>query len=202
MRESDAFLESLQEPRPDPGGGSAAAHGALMAVSLLQKVAMLEKKRARPAGDAKEGWDETLEELRRLGDDLLRLRTEDVEAYRVLAEALKAGYGKTRRDEAAEAASQVPLAIMKTAADALQEAAAVGRRCADHLRADVAVAAEFLGAAVQAAFWIGRANALLIQNPERRVHLLEILRNRRDAGVEDFRAVRRELGEHGEARSR
>ncbi len=200
MQAHDGFLHALQKPRPDPGGGSAAAHGALMAVCLLEKVVLLEKNRAKPAPDGTRWWDEALEGLRRLGHVLTRLRAEDVEAYRTLAGALKAGLKLTSRDDAAEEASRVPSAIMEAAAEALLTATTVGRRCAKHLRADVAVAAEFLGSAVQAAFWIARANALLIENPERRAHLLEILRHRRDEGSGILQAAREEFAEHGEAR--
>lgn len=171
-----------------------------MAVCLLEKVVVLEKNRAKPFRDETQWWDEALEGLRRLADTLTRLRAEDVEAYRTLAGALKAGREQTSRDDAAEAASWVPLAIMEAAADALRAATAVGRRCANHLRADVGVAAEFLGSAVQAAFWIARANALLMENPKRRAHLLETLRHRRDEGAGILQAAREEFAEHGEAR--
>uniref|UniRef100_A0A831ZJ94 Cyclodeaminase/cyclohydrolase domain-containing protein n=1 Tax=Desulfacinum infernum TaxID=35837 RepID=A0A831ZJ94_9BACT len=202
MQTDDAFLDALRKPRPDPGGGSAAAHGALMALCLLEKVVVLEKNRTHAARDKRGWWDGTLEELRRLEDDLKGLRTEDVAAYRRLASALKAENPDQGRDDAAEAALRVPLAIMETAAEALRTAAAVGRRCAIHLRADVAVAVEFLGSAVQAAYWIARANALLVQNPERQTRLVHIVRQGRDAGARRWRAVRRELEKDGEARRR
>ncbi|WP_448384593.1 cyclodeaminase/cyclohydrolase family protein [Desulfosoma sp.] len=202
MQTDDAFLDALRKPRPDPGGGSAAAHGALMALCLLEKVAVLEKNRTHAARDKRGWWGGTLEELRRLEDDLKGLRTEDVAAYRRLASALKAENPDQGRDDAAEAALRVPLAIMETAAEALRTATAVGRRCAIHLRADVAVAVEFLGSAVQAAYWIARANALLVQNPERQTRLVHIVRQGRDAGARRCRAVRRELEKDGEARRR
>lgn len=173
-----------------------------MAVCLLEKVVVLEKKRAKPARDGMPWWDEALEGLQRLGDTLTRLRAEDVKAYGILAGALKAEQEQTSRDDAAEAASHVPVAIMEAAADALRTATAVGRRCAKHLRADVAVATEFLGSAVQAAFWISRANALLMENPERRAQLLETLRHRRDEGAAILQAAREEFAENVEARRR
>jgi len=200
MQTEDGFLDALKKPRPDPGGGSAAAHGALMALCLLEKVAVLEKNRTHPAGTERDWWDDALEELRRLEKDLKRLRAEDVEAYRTLASALKAEGRHESRDDAAEAALRVPLAIMEVAAAGLQTVAAVGRRCAIHLKPDVAVAAEFLESAVQAAYWIARANALLVKNPERRACLLDLVRHGRDAGARKGRAIRRELEKPSETR--
>lgn len=200
MQTEDGFLDALKKPRPDPGGGSAAAHEALMALCLLEKVAVLEKNRIHPAGTERGWWDGALEELRRLEKDLKRLRAEDVEAYRTLASALKAEGRHESRDDAAEAALRVPLAIMEVAAAGLQTVAAVCRRCAIHLKPDVAVAAEFLESAVRAAYWIARANALLVKNPERRARLLDIVRHGRDAGARKGRAIRRELEKPSETR--
>ncbi|MEJ5363956.1 MAG: cyclodeaminase/cyclohydrolase family protein [Desulfosoma sp.] len=199
MHTEDDFLDALKRPRPDPGGGSAAAHGALMAACVLEKVVVLEKNRTKPEDAERGWWDKALEEVRRLEDDLVRLRAEDVEAYRALASALKVERRDAGRDDAAEAALRVPLAIMDTATEALRKAEAIGLRCARHLQPDVAVAAEFLGSAVQAAYWIARANALLVENPQRRARLLESVHQRRNTGAFLLRAARRELRKHGEA---
>lgn len=202
MPTEDAFLEALRKPRPDPGGGSAAAHGALLALYLLEKVLVLEKNRAKPTPEEQGWWEKAREELRRLEEDLVRLRAEDVEAYRRLSSALKAENRGAARDDAAEAAFEVPLAIMEAAGKALRKAAVVIRRCAVHLRADVAVAAEFLASAVQAASWIARANALLVENDERRSRLLEIVHLQRRGSAHMVEAARRELEKHDGARRR
>lgn len=202
MALSDSFLEALKKPRPDPGGGAAAAHGALMALCLLEKVAGLEKNRSQPASDARQRWEETLQEIHRAAQNIERLRSSDVEAYRILARTLKEEVRQSIRDDAAEAASRVPLAVMEAAAKVLETAAGVGRRCAFHLTADVAVAAELLGSAVQSAFWIALWNADLVKNPHQRGRLMGVLSEVRAAGEERLRTVREELEKRRETGSR
>ncbi len=198
----DAFLEALRQPRPDPGGGSAAAHGALMALCLLEKVAVLEKKRASGASAFDPWWDEKRREISSMAEELLWCRKHDVEVYKNLAGTRKSEHSPSARDSAAEAAAQVPLNIMKAAIAALETARVVGARCARHLTADVAVAAEFLAAAVQGAFWIALANAQLVENAERRENLIETLLKYRDEGEERLRLVREILKDRNETGGR
>lgn len=196
MPGDDSFLEALKRPQPDPGGGSAAAHGALTAVCLLQKVAVLEKKRASEGSHQNRWWRAVLDQIMALAEDFRRLRGEDMEAYRRLAAAIKTEKASKDQDEAAVDAARVPLTIMETSAKALETAHAIGERCARHLWADVAVAAEFLGSAVQGAFWIGLANVQRIQNMQRREDLVQILCARRAAGEDRLRLLRKTLRGH------
>lgn len=193
MPVDDPFLEALKCPKPNPGGGSAAAHGALTAVCLLQKVAVLEKNRASEGSHQNQWWSAVLNQITALAEDFRRLREEDANVYRRLAQALKAGRASQDQDEAAADASRVPLSIMEMSAQALKTAHAVGERCARHLWADVAVAAEFLGSAVQGAFWIGLVNAERITDRQNREDLVQILCAQRAAGKERLRFLRRTL---------
>lgn len=199
MPVDDSFLDALRRPQPDPGGGSAAAHGALTAVCLLQKVAVLEKNRASEGSHHKRWWSAVLDQILALAEDFRRLRGEDAEAYRRLAEAIKTEKASKDQDEAAVDASRVPLTIMETSARALKTAHAVGERCARRLWADVAVAAEFLGSAVQGAFWIGLANAERIKDMHRREDLVQILCAQRAAGEDQLHLLRKALKGHIEA---
>ncbi|MEJ5348213.1 MAG: cyclodeaminase/cyclohydrolase family protein [Desulfosoma sp.] len=198
----DAFLEVLRQPRPDPGGGSAAAHGALMALCLLEKVIALEKKRASGATASDLWWEERRREINSMAHELFWYRKHDVEVYKNLAATRKSQHSLSARDSAAEAASQVPLNVMKAAAAALETSEAVGARCARHLTADVAVAVEFLGSAVQGAFWIGLANAQLVENAKRRETLIQTLLKHREKGEERLRHVREILKDRNETGGR
>ncbi|ROQ93354.1 cyclodeaminase/cyclohydrolase family protein [Desulfosoma caldarium] len=196
---NDAFLKALQEPRPDPGGGSAAAHGGLMALCLLHKVAALEAKRAARTSTVGRWWNETLQEIRSLAEAFRRWRQDDAVAYQKLAQVHKMEASHAVRDSAATEAAKIPLAIMKTAASALKMAVAIGDRCARHLTADVAVAAEFLGSALHGAFWIALANAECLHDAKSREDLRRMLRKQREEGEETLRVVRHSLKDRCEA---
>ncbi len=61
---SPDFLTELAQPRPDPGGGAAAAYSARVALGLITKLAKLEHKRARPGGD--EFWRDVQGKVQKL----------------------------------------------------------------------------------------------------------------------------------------
>ena len=60
-----SFLEQLAQPRPDPGGGAAAAYGGMLALALLAKVVQLEAQRPSNQGN-RQDWEEKLEEIKQL----------------------------------------------------------------------------------------------------------------------------------------
>ena len=78
----DSFLQELAQPRPDPGGGAAAAYGARLGLALLEKVVLLEGRRRRPpAGASAFTWEQALARLRRLSAVFSELQEADVQAY-------------------------------------------------------------------------------------------------------------------------
>jgi formiminotetrahydrofolate cyclodeaminase len=154
----DSFLVDLAKPQPDPGGGAAAAHGALIGLALVEKVFMLEYARIQPHNPAIKRWEMKRDELRCLHTRILGLREEDRKIYpRLIKE--KGSQGNTNaRLGIIEDSIKVPLRIMEGAIEGLVMLSWVGVRCKKILRADLLVAAELLGAALRGAFHIGQAN--------------------------------------------
>ncbi len=158
-----SFLDQLSQPRPDPGGGAAAAYGGMLALALLEKVARLEAQRPSNQG-GRQGWEEKLEQIKQLTTDLDRLREEDVRAYAQLARVRASGSRGRDWEEAVAYGLQVPREIMTQAREALALLAWAGARCRKHLVSDLQVAREFLGAAFQGAYHIARANLPLLRD--------------------------------------
>jgi formiminotetrahydrofolate cyclodeaminase len=167
MKES--FLTELAKPKPNPGGGAAAAYGAGVGLALLAKVIKLELGRSRNSESDKSFWEERLNQVRRLQEEMAQLRDADVRAYMNLARARrKEGWSLAA---ALEEAIDCPRRIMAAALQALKEVAAAGEKCRGHLVADLHVAGEFLGAALQGAHYIAAANLPLLALGElRREH--------------------------------
>lgn len=162
-----SFLEQLSQPRPDPGGGAAAAFGGMLALALLEKVVQLEAQRPSNQGN-RQVWEEKLEQIRQLTADLDRLREEDIRAYAQMAQVRASGSRGRDWEEAVAYGLQVPLGIMAQAREALVLLAWTGARCRKHLVSDLQVAREFLGAALQGAYHIARANLPLVADEARR----------------------------------
>lgn len=162
-----AFINQLSQPRPDPGGGAAAAYGGMLALALLEKVVRLEAQR-HAHRDNRQDWEEKLERIRQLSGDLDRLREEDVRAYAQMAQVRASGSRGQEWQEAVAYALKVPQEIMAQARAALALLAWAGVRCRKHLISDLQVAREFLGAALQGAYQIARANLPLVTDEVRR----------------------------------
>jgi formiminotetrahydrofolate cyclodeaminase len=160
-----SFLEQLARPRPDPGGGAAAAYGGQVAVALLTKVLDLEGRRPGQTPDFQQAWEDWLASARHLAARFRQLRVEDVEAYRRFAQARAAGEGL---EAAVRFAIQCPLDIMAAAREALELTDLAGSRCQGHLLADLLVAAELLGAVLRGAYHIAQANLPWVMEPETR----------------------------------
>ncbi|MCL6621490.1 MAG: cyclodeaminase/cyclohydrolase family protein [Syntrophobacterales bacterium] len=149
---ADGFLHELSRPRPDPGGGAAAAFGARLGMALLLKVVRLEELRT-PGPDPWPGRRQAGETLEQV---LEELQEADVRAYAGLAANFR--QAGSAREAAALKATRIPYRIAQTAAAGLTLAAQVGGECARHLLADVQVAAELLAGSVRGAAAIARAN--------------------------------------------
>jgi formiminotetrahydrofolate cyclodeaminase len=155
---TDSFLSELAKPQPDPGGGAASAHGALIGLALLEKVLLLEYGSVKNTGPDLTLWRRKQEALKSLFNRIENLREEDRQIYpRLIREKASQSHGGTL-DRIIEDSLTVPLRIMEEIQEGLQLLGWVGARCKKNLRADLLVAAELLGAAMQGAYHIGRAN--------------------------------------------
>ncbi len=156
------FLEQLARPRPDPGGGAAAAYGATLALSLLEKIILLEGRRHAQAPDQADFWEARRKEAHSLAQALSQLRGEDVMAYFQFSRARAGGDQGEAVAAAALYAFQVPRQIMDKCLQALDLAWRVGQSCKRHLVSDLLVVAEFLEAGLRGGGHIARANLPLI----------------------------------------
>ena len=153
---SDSFLEALAAPRPIPGGGAAAAHGARVGLALLEKIVLVELKRDQITSDF--SWSDLLEETRASSRTLLQLRDEDGRAYLRFAKAKTFGNSDEETFEALKGAIESPINIMKEAQIGLELVARAGKHCKGHLLSDLLVVCELLRAAVDGNHWIAQAN--------------------------------------------
>ena len=152
------LLAAFRSPAPTPGGGSASALGGAIGASLLAMVASMPSRRAA----AEEDVDRLQSAARRctaLADRLAALIDEDSGAYELVVAAYK--LPKTSDPEKAErsrriqqamtAAIDVPLDVMRRAADAIETGAVVAALGNPNAASDVGVALELLAAAVRGA---------------------------------------------------
>lgn len=152
----DSFLEALAAPKPIPGGGAAAAHGACVGLALLEKIVLVELKRDQITSDY--SWSDLLQEVKASSRALLQLRDEDGKAYMCFAKAKT--FGKSDEDilEALKQAVESPMAIMKEAKSSLDLVARAGNHCKGHLLSDLLVVCELLRAAINGTHRITQAN--------------------------------------------
>ena len=181
-----SFLDQLSQPRPDPGGGAAAAYGGMVALALLAKVVQLEAQRPSNQGQ-QQVWAEKLEQVQQLTAHLDRLREEDVQAYGQMVRVRASGDPGPEWQKAVEYALAVPREIMARAEAALVLVGWAGKRCQKHLVSDLQVALEFLGAALLGAYHIARANLPLVAEEEQRQEFSRQLRAAETTGREAYR---------------
>ncbi|MEW6659926.1 MAG: cyclodeaminase/cyclohydrolase family protein [Thermodesulfobacteriota bacterium] len=193
---SASFLDQLSQPRPDPGGGAAAAFGGMVALALLEKVAQLEAQRPAHQGQ-RPVWEEKLGQIGQLAADLDRLREEDVRAYAQMAQVRASGSRGQEWQEAVAYALQVPQEIMARAEEALTLVAWAGARCRKHLVSDLQVAREFLMAALQGAYHIARANLPLVAEEARRQEFSRQLAEAENRGRQVFQEAGSALAARG-----
>jgi formiminotetrahydrofolate cyclodeaminase len=193
-----SFLKDLARAQPHPGGGAAAAYGALLALALVEKVLGLEDRHRRPEGNPFSPWDRERKRLSRLSASLSRLQGEDVQAYHNLARARKEGVRDPQLLAAVKQAIRVPREIMARAQEGLEAAAWAGQRCRRHLVSDLGVAVEFLAAALNGAYHIARANLPLVTKTAVRRQLADDLAEMAQRGQETLLMVRTELAARGE----
>ena len=152
----DSFLQALAAPRPIPGGGAAAAHGACVGLALLEKIVLVELKRDQITSDYL--WSDLLKEVKASSRTLLHLRDEDGRAYLRFAKAKTFGNSDEDTLEALKAAIESPIKIMEEAKIGLELVARAGKHCKGHLLSDLLVVCELLRAAIDGTQRIAQAN--------------------------------------------
>lgn len=120
----EAFLDVLASDAPAPGGGSVAALNGALAASLLDMVCRLSLKRPELEGRYAE-LREMSEKLGTLKADLVRLITDDTEAFSEVMKAFKLPK-ETDEEKAARSA-----AIQAGYVEAVNVPLSTARRCAE-----------------------------------------------------------------------
>lgn len=187
----DSFLQELAQPRPDPGGGAAAAYGARLGLALLEKVMQLEAGRRRKTkAESAPHWAEALPRVRQMAEHLDQLQQDDNQAYCQLAAARASGGDLAA---AVRQAVEPPRQIVRQTAEALELLAWTGGHCKSHLLSDLLVACEFLGAALAGAYHIAAANLCLITPEETRKAMVREFRRTYQKGEDLFNMVKAAL---------
>jgi formiminotetrahydrofolate cyclodeaminase len=183
----DQFIDDLARPKPVPGGGAAAAHGACVALALLEKIVKVELQRCQDSSDAE--WKDLLQEVKKSSATLSHLREEDGRAYVRFAQARTFGKGKTEVLMALQQAIECPTGIMEEASKTLDQVARAGKRCEDHLLSDLLVVCELLRAAISGAYRIAQANLSLLEEYPRRRKYQHTLEQLLSSGRELYESV-------------
>jgi formiminotetrahydrofolate cyclodeaminase len=164
---SPEFLRELAQARPDPGGGAAAAYAARVGLALIEKVIKLELGRQGNQDQGRQFWEEQLTHLGGLVTEMAHLQEADVQAYAALSRAWRNRSQPEELLAAVEQAIGCPHGIIARAEAALHLGGVAGDSCRPHLLADLLVAVELLGAAIQGAYHIAAANLPLLGAEER-----------------------------------
>ncbi len=144
------FLGRLASATPTPGGGGAAALAAAVAAGLTAMTARLSATRIDDADRCAAAMDRVRDELMQLADD-------DAVAYAAVLAAMRRspdfgeGDRAKRRADALQAASEIPVAVAKRAADVGEIAARLARTGNPHLRGDARTAVHLAQAAATSA---------------------------------------------------
>ncbi|MGD8370290.1 MAG: cyclodeaminase/cyclohydrolase family protein [Syntrophobacterales bacterium] len=182
----DTFLEALAKPEVVPGGGAAAAHGAVLGLALLEKIVRVEGQRQRDGSEANAKWGDLLEEVRTSAKVFLQLREEDGAAYLRFAEARNSGDGEREVIAALEEAIECPMKIMEAAQHCLSSVSQVGKHCKGHLLSDLLVVCDLLQAANLGAYRIAQANLLVMADYSRKGEYQRRLSRLRERSSEAF----------------
>lgn len=152
------LLRLFRSPHPTPGGGSASALSGAVGASLLAMVAALPKPRTATA-DETTRLTESGARCASISDRLAHLMDRDSEAYELVVAAFRLPKSSeqeksartARIQDALRVATEVPLEVMRTCAEAIQLAAAVARLGNRNASSDVRVGLELLAAGLRGA---------------------------------------------------
>jgi methenyltetrahydrofolate cyclohydrolase len=138
-----AYVLALASTAAVPGGGSAAALAAAMGVALVSMVAKISAKKAKQDSD-RAALTALVPGLDNLRERLMDLSQQDVDAYRSVIEAKKAGGAPAEMERAYEHAAEIPLAAAAAASEGLAMAAEVSKHAWEMTASDLAVGTELL----------------------------------------------------------
>ena len=159
------LLAEFASTAPTPGGGSAAALAASVALALLTMVSRMPRTRSG-TDEERATLDRISEDVQRLGAHAVQLVEDDAAAYEAVVAAYRLPKGtddeKAARRDGIEAAlrgaAEVPLDVMRAAQAGLIGAIDVARCGNPAAGSDVAVAVELLTAAARSAALNVRVN--------------------------------------------
>ena len=167
------FIEELASSAPPPGGGGASAYCGALAAALATMVGNLTVGKKRYA-DVEDLMHATIEELGWLQDELIDEIDADAQAFLPLAAAYKLPKS-TPEEQAAKheamqnalvAATEAPLAIMRTCARVIQLTEVMAQKGSGLAISDAGAAAVFGRAAMQGASLNALINAKDIEDHE------------------------------------
>jgi formiminotetrahydrofolate cyclodeaminase len=137
------YLAALASTAAVPGGGSAAALAAAMGAALISMVAKLSAKKTKAVED-RDVLADLAPQFDQLAARLLELSQEDIDAYRAVIDARKAGAQGEALGQTYERAAEVPLAAATAAARGLALLPEVSKRAWEMTASDLAVGSELL----------------------------------------------------------
>ena len=168
-------LEQFAAGELAPGGGTAAGLAGAVGVSLLRKAASLSRgvDGASPHGELAAA----VARLGPIGDRLLQLAQDDVDAYAAVLAALRSPRETADQQQERAAALQqalrgatdVPLDIMQACDDALRCGALIAPRVTAGARNGLAIGADLLGVTLRGAGGAVEANLRHMTTPDRAV---------------------------------
>ena len=172
---SPCFLEQLAQPRPFPGGGSAAAHVGALALALVEKVVRIEIKGSEADTSVSIAWNGRLSRVTGLSEKFQTLTLEDGRAYARMARVRAQGAEVDVVIEAVKEAAMVPVQMIRASIEGLELISETVKECREYLVPDLQVSVELLLAVARGAEAIASANAVLLESPVHREELRNII---------------------------
>ncbi|MGC8658193.1 MAG: cyclodeaminase/cyclohydrolase family protein [Desulfomonilaceae bacterium] len=159
------FLAKLKEPKPDPGGGATAAYVGLVALTLTEKICIIEIARAVKKRVGHEHLDYLLQQLGARADAFRSLIDQDIRVYSELAASIKSGLQWPANHEIILGAIECPCQIIRNANESITLIEDLGRICARWLIPDLLVALEMALSCAKASYHIANANSEYVEDP-------------------------------------
>jgi len=198
---SSTFLEQLAEPRPFPGGGSAASYVGALALALVEKVVRLEMKRCEVDTEATVIWSGRLSSVANLAAKFQLLSQEDGRAYARMS-SIRAHVSEADVIVAAvREAALVPLQIIHAAAQGCSLISDSSRECKTYLVPDLQVSCELLWSVARGAEAIASANVMLMESAANRTELHATLMEAVNDALDEYTKTKAVLEANAPCRS-